>query len=151
IRALQRAGFRPRRGIELLIFASEEPTRFGIGCLGSRLLAGTLDLSVGDSFRDRDGVSLNEARAAAGFTGSLARFGWRQDITPLSSSFTSSRGPCSSSAAFHWAWSRRSPLPPALRFGSKARAAMPAPSSWRFARMLFSRLPRSLWPWKRLR
>src|SRR6267142_15149 len=62
IRALQRSGFRPRRGIELLIFASEEPTRFGIGCLGSRLLAGTLDASGGDSFKDREGVSLNEAR-----------------------------------------------------------------------------------------
>jgi hypothetical protein len=29
IRALQRAGFQPERGIELLMFASEEPTRFG--------------------------------------------------------------------------------------------------------------------------
>jgi len=35
IRALQRAGFRPRRPIELVIFTSEEPTRFGIGCLGA--------------------------------------------------------------------------------------------------------------------
>ena len=34
IRALQRSEFRPRRSIELLIFTSEEPTRFGIGCLG---------------------------------------------------------------------------------------------------------------------
>src|SRR5262249_41733184 len=33
IRALQRSGFRPRRSIELLLFTSEEPTRFGIGCL----------------------------------------------------------------------------------------------------------------------
>ena len=37
IRALQRSGFRPRNSIELLIFATEEPTRFGVGCLGSRL------------------------------------------------------------------------------------------------------------------
>src|SRR5206468_9902130 len=72
IRALQRAGVRPKRGIELLIFASEEPTRFGIGCLGSRLLAGTLDASVGESLKDRGGLSLNEARMAAGLTGSLA-------------------------------------------------------------------------------
>src|SRR5580693_8404693 len=43
IRALQSSGFQPRRSIELLMFTSEEPTRFGIGCLGSRLLAGTLD------------------------------------------------------------------------------------------------------------
>jgi N-carbamoyl-L-amino-acid hydrolase len=42
IRALQRSGFRPKHSIELLIFATEEPTRFGIGCLGSRLLSGSL-------------------------------------------------------------------------------------------------------------
>jgi ureidoglycolate amidohydrolase len=42
IRALQRSGFRPMNSIELLMFTSEEPTRFGIGCLGSRLLSGTL-------------------------------------------------------------------------------------------------------------
>jgi ureidoglycolate amidohydrolase len=42
IRGLQRAGLKPERSIELVIFAAEEPTRFGIGCLGSRLLAGVL-------------------------------------------------------------------------------------------------------------
>src|SRR5208283_2440142 len=42
IRALQSTGFRPRHSIELLIFTAEEPTRFGIGCLGSRMLSGTL-------------------------------------------------------------------------------------------------------------
>ena len=42
IRGLQRAGFKPKRSIELVIFTAEEPTRFGIGCLGSRLLAGVL-------------------------------------------------------------------------------------------------------------
>jgi N-carbamoyl-L-amino-acid hydrolase len=72
IRALKRAGFEPRRSIELVIFTSEEPTRFGIGCLGSRLLAGLLDASCGCDLKDRDGVSLNEARAAAGFSGPLA-------------------------------------------------------------------------------
>src|ERR1700694_4667821 len=40
IRALQRSGFRPKRSIELILFTSEEPTRFGIGCLGRRLLSG---------------------------------------------------------------------------------------------------------------
>jgi len=30
----------PRRTIELIVFTAEEPTRFGIGCLGSRLLSG---------------------------------------------------------------------------------------------------------------
>src|SRR5438270_12375328 len=42
IRALRRSGFQPKRPIELILFTSEEPTRFGIGCLGSRLLSVSL-------------------------------------------------------------------------------------------------------------
>lgn len=72
LRALARSGYRPRRGIELLMFTAEEPTRFGIGCLGSRLLAGNLDASAGERLKDNEGCSLDEARAAAGFTGSLS-------------------------------------------------------------------------------
>ncbi len=71
LRALQRAGFVPRRPIELVLFTSEEPTRFGIGCLGSRLLAGSLDAARADAFKDVDGVSLAEARCRAGFNGDL--------------------------------------------------------------------------------
>src|SRR5947199_774736 len=66
IRALQHAGFQPRRSIELLLFTSEEPTRFGIGCLGSRLLSGTLDPARAASLKDKEGKSLDEWRAAAG-------------------------------------------------------------------------------------
>jgi N-carbamoyl-L-amino-acid hydrolase len=72
LRALQRAGYRPKRPIELVVFTSEEPTRFGIGCLGSRLLSGLLDPGAGERLKDRDGISLNDARASAGFSGSLA-------------------------------------------------------------------------------
>jgi N-carbamoyl-L-amino-acid hydrolase len=72
IRALQRAGAQPRRSIELLVFAAEEPTRFGIGCFGSRLLAGVLDASAGDLLRDSNGRALNQWRAAAGFDGDIA-------------------------------------------------------------------------------
>jgi N-carbamoyl-L-amino-acid hydrolase len=71
IRALQRAGFRPRRSIELVIFTAEEPTRFGIGCMGSRLMAGAMDPAAGTRLRDPQGQSLDEARAWAGFTDSL--------------------------------------------------------------------------------
>jgi N-carbamoyl-L-amino-acid hydrolase len=71
IRALQRSGFRPRRSLELVVFTSEEPTRFGIGCLGSRLLAGLLDASAGQDLCDAEGRSLDEVRTAAGFGGSL--------------------------------------------------------------------------------
>jgi ureidoglycolate amidohydrolase len=71
IRALASAGYKPRRSIELVIFTSEEPTRFGIGCLGSRLLSGLLDPAVADQYKDRDGVSLQDARWACGFEGPL--------------------------------------------------------------------------------
>jgi len=72
IRALQRSGRRPRRSIELVIFSAEEPTRFGIGCFGSRLLAGALDEAAGTQLCDKEGRTLNEWRAAAGFQGGLS-------------------------------------------------------------------------------
>jgi ureidoglycolate amidohydrolase len=71
IRALQRAGFQPRRSIELVMFTSEEPTRFGIGCLGSRLLSGSLPVERARALADREGHSLDRVRNAAGFAGAL--------------------------------------------------------------------------------
>jgi N-carbamoyl-L-amino-acid hydrolase len=72
MRALSSAGFRPARSIDLIVFTSEEPTRFGIGCLGSRLLAGALDESAGTRLKDHDSVTLDAARTAAGFSGPLS-------------------------------------------------------------------------------
>ena len=72
IRALKRCGFRPRRSIELITFTSEEPTRFGIGCLGSRLMGGALDETNAAQLKDRSGASLDQARTAAGFAGPLS-------------------------------------------------------------------------------
>jgi ureidoglycolate amidohydrolase len=71
IRALQRSGFRPKNSIELLVFATEEPTRFGIGCLGSRLLSGTLSADAAGRLTDRDGESKDEVCRKAGLTGNL--------------------------------------------------------------------------------
>jgi ureidoglycolate amidohydrolase len=71
IRALQRGGFRPQNSIELLVFATEEPTRFGIGCLGSRLLSGTLSAEAAAKLKDRDGESVDEVRRRAGLNGNL--------------------------------------------------------------------------------
>ena len=71
IRVLQQLGFKPRRSIELVIFTSEEPTRFGIGCLGSRLMAGVLTPEQARKLRDKQGRSLEELRSKAGFTGPL--------------------------------------------------------------------------------
>jgi N-carbamoyl-L-amino-acid hydrolase len=72
IRALKRSGLRPRRSIELVMFTSEEPTRFGIGCLGSRLLSGTLDPGRADALEDKNEATLKYVRTAAGFIGPLS-------------------------------------------------------------------------------
>ena len=76
MRALKRSGLRPRRSIELVMFTSEEPTRFGIGCIGSRLMSGTLDPKRADTLREANepadtARTLAEVRTAAGFSGSL--------------------------------------------------------------------------------
>ena len=71
IRALQRDNFRPRHSVELLLFTSEEPTRFGIGCLGSRLLSGALSPQAAGQLIDGNGDTLDTVRRAAGFTGEL--------------------------------------------------------------------------------
>jgi N-carbamoyl-L-amino-acid hydrolase len=72
MRALKRSGLRPRRSIELVMFTSEEPTRFGIGCIGSRLLSGTLDPNRADALQDKDEAPLSAVRTAAGFAGPLS-------------------------------------------------------------------------------
>jgi ureidoglycolate amidohydrolase len=72
LRALKRSGITLRRSIELVMFTSEEPTRFGIGCLGSRLLSGTLDPERADTLTDKNEATLTQVRTAAGFTGPLA-------------------------------------------------------------------------------
>src|ERR1700687_1402419 len=71
IRALQRSGFQPKSSIELLMFTSEEPTRFGIGCLGSRLLSGSLSPEAARKLTDGDGEPLDDVRRKAGMRGEL--------------------------------------------------------------------------------
>jgi N-carbamoyl-L-amino-acid hydrolase len=78
IRALRKSGFTPERSIELIQFTAEEPTRFGVGCIGSRLLAGVLGPEADDSLRGGDGETLRTARTRAGFTGDLASVRLRQ-------------------------------------------------------------------------
>ncbi|KXZ51996.1 hypothetical protein GPECTOR_10g1018 [Gonium pectorale] len=55
IAALQRAGYKPAASIEVLMFTSEEPTRFGLSCSGSRALAGALEAEVLESKLDSEG------------------------------------------------------------------------------------------------
>lgn len=72
IRTLQRAGFRPKHSIELLVFTSEEPTRFGIGCLGSRLLSGSMVPEQAQELKDKNETTLEQVRQSAGMKGELA-------------------------------------------------------------------------------
>ncbi len=81
MRALKESGFTPKRSIETLMFTSEEPTRFGIGCIGSRLLGGVINPLVADDLPDRlpetvpnapVGMKLKDVRQAAGFSGTLS-------------------------------------------------------------------------------
>jgi N-carbamoyl-L-amino-acid hydrolase len=72
IRVLQQMGFEPRRSIELVIFTAEEPTRFGIGCLGSRMMGSVLSPARALELRDKDGNGLEELRSKAGFRGALS-------------------------------------------------------------------------------
>ena len=81
MRALKESGFTPKRSIETLMFTSEEPTRFGIGCIGSRLLGGVIDADEADKLLDRlpetdpnapVGLTLASVREAAAFSGTLA-------------------------------------------------------------------------------
>ena len=73
LRCRAATGWRPIRSIELLMFTSEEPTRFGIGCVGSRLLSGSLSAEKAAALAcPSSGTTLESFRRQAGFTGSLA-------------------------------------------------------------------------------
>ena len=79
IRTLRESGLRPKRSIELLVFTSEEPTRFGIGCLGSRLLSGTMCADAARTLTNKDGSKLEDVRRAAGLTGLLEEVKLKSD------------------------------------------------------------------------
>jgi beta-ureidopropionase / N-carbamoyl-L-amino-acid hydrolase len=64
--ALRDKGFRPAKPLAVVVFAEEEGGRFGVPCLGSKLLTGALPASRALSLRDQDGTSLAAALAHAG-------------------------------------------------------------------------------------
>ncbi len=66
IARLRASGFRPARPIGVAAFTEEEGGRFGVACLGSRLLTGTIDPAVARDRFDSGGVSLADAMRAAG-------------------------------------------------------------------------------------
>lgn len=69
IEILKKADFTPRNPIEVLMFTSEEPTRFQLSCVGSRALSGALTSATLKSRLDENGVSFLEAANEAGYGG----------------------------------------------------------------------------------
>jgi N-carbamoyl-L-amino-acid hydrolase len=68
---LRERGFVPRRPVGVACFVEEEGSRFGVACLGSRLLTGSMSPEQAMRLRDRDGVLLADAMDAAGVTPDL--------------------------------------------------------------------------------
>jgi N-carbamoyl-L-amino-acid hydrolase len=56
----------PVRPLAVAAFTEEEGGRFGVACLGSRLLTGTFDPGAARALTDSDGISLADAMTAAG-------------------------------------------------------------------------------------
>lgn len=79
IAALREVGFQPRRSIDVIMFNSEEPTRYGIGCLGSRLMSGQLSPDVAAKLQDNQAVDFETTRLGAGCEGSLDSVRQRPD------------------------------------------------------------------------
>ncbi|NUR28719.1 MAG: allantoate amidohydrolase, partial [Catenulispora sp.] len=77
---LRARGVRPARPVGVAVFAEEEGSRFGLACLGSRLLTGAVDPEAAAALRDRDGVTLAEA------TGGVPK-GHRPDLLARIASF----------------------------------------------------------------
>jgi N-carbamoyl-L-amino-acid hydrolase len=58
---LRERGVTPGRPVGVAAFAEEEGSRFGVACLGSRLMCGALDPDRAAALRDPEGLSLAEA------------------------------------------------------------------------------------------
>ncbi|YCI78858.1 M20 family metallo-hydrolase [Bacillus sp. R1-10] len=66
IKSLKDSEFSPVHPIEVINFRSEESSRFGISTIGSKAMAGLLDLQIGN-VEDSEGVTIQEAVEALGF------------------------------------------------------------------------------------
>jgi N-carbamoyl-L-amino-acid hydrolase len=63
---MRERGVRPVRPVGVVAFVEEEGARFGVACLGSRLLTGVIAPERARELADADGVTLAEAMAGAG-------------------------------------------------------------------------------------
>lgn len=60
LRLIKESGLRHKRSLTVVVYTSEEPTRFGLSCLGSRAMAGELTVYDADNLKDESGKSLRQ-------------------------------------------------------------------------------------------
>lgn len=63
---MQTEGYRPSRPLAIVVFAEEEGARFGVACLGSRLMTGQLSPERAVALSDGDGRTFGDAAADFG-------------------------------------------------------------------------------------
>ena len=68
---LRSRGTEPRRSLAITVFPEEEGSRFGVACLGSRLLTGTIDADQARNLRDADGTTFADAARRQGLNPEL--------------------------------------------------------------------------------
>jgi ureidoglycolate amidohydrolase len=67
LRLIKESGIKFDRNIEVVVYTSEEPTRFGLCCLGSRAMAGHLTLDDTKKLKDEDGKTLESVLQELGY------------------------------------------------------------------------------------
>ncbi len=76
VRTLRTSGYRPRHSLELLDFLAEEPSEWGLSCIGSRGMAGALtatDLALVGPGEERLGEAITRIGGDAGALGQPLR------------------------------------------------------------------------------
>ena len=68
LRLIKGSGIDHKRTIKAVVYTSEEPTRFGLSCLGSRALAGILSYDDAEKLHDRNGKTLASVLQEIGHT-----------------------------------------------------------------------------------
>jgi N-carbamoyl-L-amino-acid hydrolase len=85
VEMLKNKNFFPERALVTAVFTEEEGARFGVACLGSRLIAGSISPDAALALTDDAGITLAEAMTAAGLDPS--RIGPRDDLLDGISAF----------------------------------------------------------------
>jgi N-carbamoyl-L-amino-acid hydrolase len=66
-RAISEDGVETRRGLQVMSFACEEGSRFGVGCIGSKTFVGELSPKSAERIRDVNGLTLSQCLKTAGY------------------------------------------------------------------------------------